>query len=182
MAVIHNTTMNPSKLDLLARWLPDQPWFSGAVDGLTRAGGFRLDDPDGEVGLELMVVRNGTGEAYLVPMTYRGAPLADADACVIGTSQHGVLGRRWVYDGERDPVLRAQLAALLRGDVVAQAQSVSDTADPTVEVEPSSGFSDVRIARALRDGQALPSGRGSVSATWERADGSVARSVVAVGI
>jgi hypothetical protein len=181
VAVIHNTTMDPSKLDLLARWLPDQAWFPGTVSGLTRAGGFRLDDPEGEVGIEIMVIEDGDGNAYAVPMTYRGAPLDGADDGLIGTSEHGVLGRRWVYDGERDPVFRAQLAALLRGDVLAQAQSVSDTVDPAVQVQAVSRISEVRIARALSDDPARPSGRASVSATWKRADGTIARGVVAVG-
>lgn len=180
MAVIHDTTMNPSKLDLLGRWLPKQPWFTGTADRLTRAGGFRLDDPAGEVGIEIMVVLDGTGEPYLVPMTYRGAPLDGADERLIGTSEHGVLGRRWVYDGEHDPVFRAQLAALLRGDVVAQAQSVSETADPTVQVQPATDISEVSITRSLQDGQALPSARASVSATWQRRDGTAARGIVAV--
>ena len=43
-----------------------------------------------------------------------------------------MLGRRWIYDGVRDPVLVAQLVALIQGGAQAQAQSVSNTADPTV--------------------------------------------------
>ena len=48
-------------------------------------------------------------------MTYRAGALAAADGALIGTSEHGVLGHRWIYDGTRDPVLMAQLVALLRG-------------------------------------------------------------------
>jgi hypothetical protein len=43
-----------------------------------------------------------------------------------------VLGRRWIYDGTCDPVLVAQLVALIQGDAEPQAQSVSNTPDPTV--------------------------------------------------
>ncbi len=43
-----------------------------------------------------------------------------------------MLGRRWVYDGCHDPVLVAQLLALVEGRVQAQDQSVSDTPDPEV--------------------------------------------------
>ncbi len=129
--------------------------------------------------IEIMVILDGRGEAYVAPMTYRGAPLDGAEESLIATSQHSVLGRRWIYDGEGDPVFQARLAALLRGDVLAQAQTVSDTVDPTVQVQPSADISDVRVARVLRDGNVPPPGRASVSATWKRADGTVARRTIA---
>jgi hypothetical protein len=179
MGIIHNPTLQPSKLVLLARWLPQQAWYGGAGDGLTRAGGFRLDDPDGEVGIEFMVVMAGNGSAYLVPMTYRGAPLEGAEDALIGTSEHGVLGTRWIYDGARDPVLRAQLAALLRGEVLPQAQSKSNTPGATVLIRPTDSGTGMHIKRLLNDDDAPPSNGGYVSATWRRADGSIARGIVA---
>ncbi|MDX6758353.1 1,4-alpha-glucan branching protein [Streptomyces sp. F8] len=138
MAVIHRTTMSPGKLELIAAWLPSKPWYRGAdAPLLAKAGGFRLDDPEGEVGIEFMVVTDTSGGspvAYLVPMTYRGAPLASAGDGLIGTSEHGVLGRRWIYDGTHDGVLVEQLLALLAGRTTAQDQNTSDAPDPTVEV------------------------------------------------
>jgi hypothetical protein len=50
----------------------------------------------------------------------------------IGTSDHGVLGRRWVYDGTHDPVLVAQLLALLQRGAQPQAQSATNTPDSSV--------------------------------------------------
>ncbi|WP_371662259.1 1,4-alpha-glucan branching protein [Streptomyces sp. NBC_00280] len=137
MAVIHHTTMTPGKLELLTAWLPTRPWYVGAARGpeLAKAGGFRLDDPEGEVGIEFMVVTDASGDepvSYLVPLSYRGAPLDGADEALVGTSEHGVLGKRWVYDGAHDPVLVGQLLALLQGRAEAQAQSVSGTPDPSV--------------------------------------------------
>ena len=137
MAVIHNTTLTPSKLEMLASWLPGRTWYQGgsAVPRLAKAGGFRIDDPDGEVGIELMVVTDSSGDdqvAYLVPFGYRGAPLAGADDALIGTGEHGVLGTRWIYDGTRDPVVVSQMFALLAGQAQAQAQNISDTVDPSV--------------------------------------------------
>ncbi|MCW2736229.1 hypothetical protein [Nocardioides sp.] len=44
-------------------------------------------------------------------MTYRAAPLAAAEEHLITTTDHSVLGRRWVYDGCGDPVWAATLAA-----------------------------------------------------------------------
>ncbi|HEY2521781.1 MAG TPA: 1,4-alpha-glucan branching protein [Streptosporangiaceae bacterium] len=143
MAVIHRgASLNPTKLELLAAWLPTQPWYrdSGRAPDLAKAGGFRLDDPDGQVGLEFMVATDAvTGTSYHVPLTYRAGELPGAADALVGTCQHGVLGPRWVYDGARDPVLAAQLVALIQGDAEPQAQSVSDTVDPTVTTRPTTG-------------------------------------------
>jgi Maltokinase N-terminal cap domain len=141
MAIIHDTTMSPGKLDLLRAWLPAQPWYMNGGRGpeLAKAGGFRLDDPAGEVGIEFMVVADGSGDrvtTYQVPLTYRAGPLAGAESGLIGTAEHGVLGRRWVYDGTRDPVLVTELVALIQGQAEPQAQSASNTPDPTVTGQP----------------------------------------------
>jgi len=140
MAIIHRTTLTPTKLELLTSWLPNQPWYLGAdrEPVLSKAGGFRLDDPQGEVGIEFMVVTDESGDrpvSYHVPLSYRGAPLEGAEGALIGTSEHGVLGKRWVYDGTQDPVLVAQLLELLQGRAEAQAQSLTDTPDPSVTVQ-----------------------------------------------
>ena len=141
MAIIHRTTLTPTKLELLTDWLPDQPWYTGQgrAPELAKAGGFRLDDPLGEVGIEFMVVTDGSDDSavsYLVPLTYRAAALDDADGALVGTTEHGVLGQRWVYDGISDPILVAQLVALVHGQAQAQMQSVSDTPDPSVTCVP----------------------------------------------
>jgi hypothetical protein len=143
MAVVHNTTMNPTKRALVAAWLPGQPWYAdtGQAPDLVRVGGFRLDDPEGEVGIEFVAVTDQSGDGattYHVPMTYRASAIDELASALIGTSEHGVLGLRWIYDGAADPVLVAQLVALMQGDIQAQAQSVSNTPDPTVESTPVS--------------------------------------------
>lgn len=179
MALLHNTTMAPTKLELLTGWLPLQSWYLG--DGsplLARAGGFRLDDPAGAVGIEFMIVRDDGGAEpvfYLVPMTYRGEPRPEGRTALIGTSEHGVLGKRWIYDGVQDPVLQAQLAALVRGTVVAQAQTESHTTDPTVEVSVSTSAAPT-LRRVLRAGD--EPGDGSISVTWKTEDGEVQRGVI----
>lgn len=133
MSVIHKgTTIKPNKLELLTAWLPGREWYRGGEPRLAKAGGFRLDDPDGEVGIEFMAVSDADGTVYHVPMTYRAAPLEGAEAGLIGTMEHGVLGARWVYDAAHDPVALERMGALLGGRAVPQAQSESDTPDPTV--------------------------------------------------
>jgi hypothetical protein len=97
MAIIHHTTMRPGKLELLTAWLPAQPWYrqTGHQPELAKAGGFRLDDPQGEVGIEFMVVTDGSGyaaTAYQIPLTYRAGALAGACGGLIGTSEHGGTG------------------------------------------------------------------------------------------
>lgn len=139
MAIIHQTTMEPTKLELLTSWLPGRSWYLGdhVVPLLTKSGGFRLDDPDGRVGLEFMAVTDTSGDepvTYHVPLSYRGAPLTGGNDALIGTAEHGALGRRWIYDGTRDPVLVGQLFALLLGEAEPQAQSISDTIDPSVTI------------------------------------------------
>jgi hypothetical protein len=137
MAEIHKTTLSPSKLQLLTGWLTTQPWYVGEVPQLERAGGFRLDDPAGDVGIELIVVADVSTDPvtyYHVPLSYRGSALPAAGSALIGTAEHGVLGRRWIYDGTHDPVVVDQLLALLSGDAEPQAQSESETADLSVLV------------------------------------------------
>jgi hypothetical protein len=186
MATIHTgTTLTPGKLELLADWLPRQPWYraAGRSPELARAGGFRLDDPTGEVGIECMVVTDAhTDTTYFVPMTYRAEPLPGAEDGLIGTSQHGVLGTRWIYDAAHDPVAVTQLLEFVRGRVEAQHQSRSDTPDPSVgrtwRASGETGPVSLEILREPSDdaGPAL----GSVECDWTRPDGSAARGVVAV--
>ncbi|MFH8520045.1 1,4-alpha-glucan branching protein [Streptomyces gelaticus] len=87
--------------------------------------------PPGRTG----VVTDTSGDrpaTYQVLFGYRGAPIAGADDALIGTTEHGVLGKRWVYDGAHDPVVVAQLFALVAGKTEPQMQSTSDTPDPSV--------------------------------------------------
>lgn len=111
VALFHVATIVPTKHELIAGWVPRQPWAPAADEPIETIGSYRFDDPEGRVGMESFIV--AAGDALLhVPMTYRDAPLAGADAALIGEMQHSALGARWVYDGLGDPAYVAMLAAV----------------------------------------------------------------------
>lgn len=110
MALLHQATLRPSKLELLTDWLPTRSWYGGPKGEVERVASFRFDDPAGAVGLETMLVRSGDGPVYQVPLTYREAPLTGADDLLLATAEHSALGKRWIYDGTGDPVYVAALA------------------------------------------------------------------------
>jgi hypothetical protein len=117
MALLHDATVTPSKLELIGAWLPNRPWFEGHGD-VVRVAAYRLDDPAGEVGLEGLLVteagENAEGSGiYHVPLTYRAAPLDGAETYLVGTVEHSVLGPRWVYDACGDPVWASVLATTI---------------------------------------------------------------------
>lgn len=120
MALVHRATLSPSKQELVESWLPTRSWGSGrTVAG--KLAEYRFDDPAGEVGVETILWRTDDGTILQTPLTYRAAPLGGAETYLIGTSEHSVLGPRWVYDGCGDPVWAATLtAAILTGGTQAQ--------------------------------------------------------------
>ncbi len=111
MALLHRAELHPTKLELLAAWLPSRSWYRGpAGAAVERVAACRFDDPAGEVGIETILVRADGGPVHHAPLTYRGAPLDGGDGWLVGTCEHSVLGRRWVYDACGDPVYVAALA------------------------------------------------------------------------
>ncbi|MFB9235988.1 hypothetical protein ACFFWC_10595 [Plantactinospora siamensis] len=114
MALLHRAKLHPTKIELLAAWLPGRSWYRGGdAAALVRVAGFRFDDPAGAVGIETMLVGAGDGPIHQVPLTYRDRPLDGGDRWLLGTAEHSVLGRRWVYDGCGDPVYAAALASAI---------------------------------------------------------------------
>lgn len=135
MALIYNTVLNPSKLELLGAWLPTQLWFEGDISALDHIGSYRFDDPDGEVGMEGFLVTAGDDAVYHVPLSYRAAPLEGAEAHLIGTSEHGVLGTRYFYNAMGDPVYRHVLAATIAHGGTEAAEEVVQSDGATVPRE-----------------------------------------------
>ena len=147
MAELHKgATLTPSKVDLVRAWMGSQRWYAakGTSPDVTRLASWRLGDPAGEVGVEVLVVADSSGVApvvYQVPLTYRGAPLEGAEHALVGTMEHSELGPRWVYDAPHDPVYAAQLLELVQGRVRAESTAASDAFDDTVVATPGGGWS-----------------------------------------
>ena len=137
MAIIYRATISPTKLEIIGRWLPTQPWYSGPAEPApTALGAYRFDDPDGEVGIETHLVRVDDGPVLQVPLTYRAAALAGAENALLGTMEHSVLGQRWVYDACSDPVYVAALSAVIRGETT-QAEEIVEVDGRTERREPT---------------------------------------------
>lgn len=148
MALLHAAEIFPGKIELIRAWAPSQPWFVGDDVGLEAIGAYRFDDPDGEVGIETILVRSASGPLLQIPLTYRGAPLAGADEWLITTMEHSVLGPRWVYDACGDPVYAAALATTILGGgseaaLERDSGGVREPVEPTVRVVGSGSAADV---------------------------------------
>jgi hypothetical protein len=174
MALLHQAELRPSKLELLAAWLPSRSWYPGpAGPVLTRVAAYRFDDPAGEVGIETMLVRAGDGPLLQAPLTYRGAPLDGAERWLIGTTDHSVLGQRWVYDACGDPVYATVLAHTMYTGA-AQAEEFVDVAGRLVRREPASsvtGSGTPEAAVPAIDGLAGVDGPAGVDALADVLDG-----------
>jgi hypothetical protein len=171
VAELHEATLTPTKLELLAGWLPAQEWFVGDSDDLARVASYRFVDPDGEVGIETILVRS-KGVTYQVPLTYRSEPLDEADDSLVGTLDHSVLGTRYVYDAVGDPVYMVELMRVIHeGDTEADLsrgeKSMTVLGSGIVPVSNAAGES-MRVVRVL-DGQHVPGNRtplGILTGTW----------------
>ena len=135
----------PSILELLLPWVAQQRWYAGKgrVPALRRIGGVRFEDPAGEVGIDVNLMLDESGQTpttYQVPLTYRTARLAGADHALIATVEDRSLGTRYVYDAPHDPAFASALMRLMldeetatsdgtHGSGVARGNRVA-TADP----------------------------------------------------
>lgn len=123
MALYHDATVVPSKVDLIRTWLPNQSWCPEGLDDpdeIEVIGAYRFDDPEGQVGIESHIAR--VGDAFIhVPLTYRAAPVEGNEAGLVATTEHSALGTRWVYDGltdERYLVMAAAVSLTGQGEAL----------------------------------------------------------------
>lgn len=111
MAIFHLSTNTPTKDELIAAWVPKQPWGPAADVAVESLGTFNLDDPEGKVGMQTHLMKAGDA-LFQVPLTYREAAVAGSEDALVGTMEHTVLGTRFVYDGLRDNTFLMLLAGV----------------------------------------------------------------------
>ncbi|MFC6016220.1 hypothetical protein ACFP2T_08425 [Plantactinospora solaniradicis] len=157
MALLHRAELHPTKLELLAAWLPGRRWYRAPADAdVVRVAAYRFDDPAGAVGIETMLVNAGEGPIHQVPLTYRDTPLDDGDDWLIGTTEHSVLGRRWVYDACGDPAYAAALAGAIytggaQADEFIEVDGRLERREPSMSVRGSGAEdADVPVIGAIR--------------------------------
>lgn len=176
IAEIHDATLTPTKLELLAGWLPRQEWFFGDAEDLTRVASYRFVDPEGEVGIDTILVRS-KGVTYQVPLTYRAEVLDEAADSFIGTIEHSVLGTRYVYDAVGDPVYLVELLRVIHeGDTeadVSRGQKTMTVEGSGIVPVSNAASESMRVVRVL-DGQHVPGARtplGTLIGRWTDAGG-----------
>ncbi|MBQ1443623.1 MAG: 1,4-alpha-glucan branching protein GlgB [Renibacterium sp.] len=150
----------PTIPELLQAWLPGRRWFpaknqpaqAGGSDGvrLRRVGGFTLAAPvglTGEVpGLEVHLVAvdsDGRTDVLQIPLSYRSAPLPDAEGFLLGSAEHPELGTRWIYDAVHDPVFIAAWLEFMQAEHGAETEGISSYAS----AEFRAGYEPGKIAR-----------------------------------
>lgn len=178
MPVVYpGATITPHFRDFLPDWVAEQRWYrSSGRPSLRMIGAFRFEDPAGEVGIETHLLTDGA-VLYQVPMTYRGAGLAGAG--LIATTEHSVLGTRWIYDGVTDPVWVAQLLRLIADEAVTGPSSRRGIADARARglrltaTDPASIAASIDLRRVLTAGSMPdePGAVGVVMGSWQPADG-----------
>lgn len=104
MSDIYDAELKPSKNQVLATVLE-----ADEAD-IEKLASYRFDDPAGQIGMEVHIVRTPDGTVLQVPLVYRPEPLEDAEEDeLITTMEHSVLGTRYVYLGMSDPVFAEAL-------------------------------------------------------------------------
>ncbi|GAC57934.1 hypothetical protein GOHSU_27_00700 [Gordonia hirsuta DSM 44140 = NBRC 16056] len=105
VAVIYDAELSPTKEEIAARHAG-----IGALHG-----SYRLVDPDGVVGIEVLVGPDAQGRTAQFPVTYRPAEVDPAHT--LTRMDHSVLGERWVTAALGDPVAVTQLLrTIVEGD------------------------------------------------------------------
>lgn len=159
MAVVHEASLTPTKQEALAAWLPQQSWAQVSEGAqLELVTSYRFDDPAGEVGMEVHLVRTAADPNTLIqiPLSYRGAEVPGLESSLVTTMDHSMLGKRWVYDGVADPVFAEALVRTIvesRDSAEVQRQTTNGLVDaPDFAQARGTGALDVHLAEAGSSG------------------------------
>ena len=109
---------SPSITAFLPQWVAQQRWYAGKgrVPAMRRVGGLQLQDPAGQVDIDVYLLLDEfaqTPAIYQVPVTARKVPLPGAEHALIAKLEHDAGGARYVYDAPHDPVYAAALLQLM---------------------------------------------------------------------
>lgn len=151
MANIYRAELSPSKTEILRDFLSGRSW--GESGELELLGAYRFDDPAGEVGVECHLVRVGE-TIYHLPLSYRPAPVEDAEAYLLATMQHSVLGDRFVYDGLADETALDCFRRAICGEQQQAALEIYDEDGALSETLPQS----VTLSLEVDEGEEPPTG------------------------
>lgn len=168
MGIVHRATLTPSKQEIVERWLPSRSWAVGRTIA-EKVAEYRYDDPEGEVGVETILWRADDDTLLQTPLTYRAEPLAGAAEHLITTTDHSVLGERWVYDGCGDPVWASTLtAAIVAGARQSQMFLVGDDGEridvpARMQVRGSGSEDEAPVITSVDDVTDQVSGDGAVT-------------------
>ena len=119
-ATVHpEATLSPTKDELCAE-------FSTITE---RLGSYRAVDPDGEVGIEVIIGRTFSGELGQLFLSYRAAD--NATKKEIARMDHSVLGERSVAFGADDRVAKAEFKRIVEESDVSSS-TARTTTSPSV--------------------------------------------------
>lgn len=151
-------TLTPPFAEFLPAWVAEQRWYpgKGRRPALRRVGGLRLQDPDGEVGIEVHLVADDTAAGtsiYQLPFTYRAQPLPGAEHALVAHTRHSLLGDRWVYDGPHDPAYTQALLRLVLEEGTVESDWGAEGGTATGHRQPGTTVGRMAASRVLRGEQ-----------------------------
>ena len=189
---------------MLGAYLPTVESLAPHVGlNLSQVGSYRFDDPEGEVGIETHILTSTADVVLQIPLTYRSQPLEGEESWLLGTMEHSVLGKRWIYNACGDSVyVRELMRAMVTGgrevpemvetpdgpiersaSVNVQGSGARDSAVPPVaEIVPETDGTETHIdcgdlvvvVRHVLAGDLPQPGTHSLTGTWATSHGPVA--------